>query len=432
MKITKRVADALTASERTRILWDDELPGFGLRVTPGGVRSFVLRYRNAAGRDRTHTIGRYGVHTVDQARAAARKLKVEIAGGGDPVAERGQMRNGSTVNDLLARFMIEHVERRYAETTRAMARDLVERLIRPALGSLRVEDVRRADLANLHSALHKTPRQANNVLAIASKMFSLAEVWGLRTDGSNPCRRIERYPEAARERFLSPDEVQRLGETMREAEASGLPWVVTAEGGKARHLPKEEKRRARISANALAAIRFLLLTGARRSEALDLKWSDVDFKAGLVALPRKKGGERAPHPVSAAALALLAARAQSAAGPFVFPNADDPEKPISASVLENAWQRLRAHAGLDDVRLHDLRHTVGTMAGKMGANAFLVRDVLRHANVTMTHRYVNLDADPLRALSDRIGEELSAELAGERAQVVGLDHEREKRNGRAG
>ena len=214
---------------------------------------------------------------------------------------------------------------------------------------------------------------------------------------------------------------------MREAEEFGLPWFVTAEGENARHLAKEDNRRTRINSAALAAIRFLLLTGARRSEALELRWADVDLKTGLVALPAKKGGVCAPHPVSSAALALLASRALDAAGPFVFPNAEDPEKPISVSVAENAWQRLRARAGLKDVRLHDLRHTVGTMAGNMGANAFLVRDVLRHANVTMTHRYVNADADPMRALSDRVGEALSAALAGERAQVVDLDGARGKR-----
>jgi integrase len=419
MKITKRTADAMGSDGKIRIAWDDEVKGFGLRITPAGVRSFVLRYRNAAGRDRTHTIGRYGIQTVDQARAAARRLKVEIAGGADPIAEREHMRAGATVNELLDRFLAEHAERRYSRTTLHLTRDFVRR----------IADVQRADLAKLHSSLHQTPAQANHVLAIASKAFSLAEVWGLRADGSNPCRRLERYPEIARERFLTGAEVQRLGEAMREAETLGLPWIVRARGEKARHLAGEAKRRTPINADALAAIRFLLLTGARRSEALDLKWSDVDLKGGLVALPGKKGGQRRPHPVSAAALALLAARAPGAVGEWVFPTASDPRKPLSASVLENAWQRLRAHAGLADVHLHDLRHTVGTMAGGMGANAFLVRDVLRHANVTMTHRYVNVDADPLRALSDRIGDELSAALKGDAAQVVDLEGERGKRRG---
>ena len=186
-KLTNRAADALTGGEKTRIIWDDDLSGFGLRITPAGVRSFVVRYRNAAGRDRTHTIGRYGVHTVDQARAAARKLKVEIAEGGDPVGERGHMRKGATVNDLLARYLSEHAERRYAKTTLSATKDFVERLIRPALGSLRVADVRRADLASLHSALHKTPRQANIVLAIASKLF-------LGRDLEPPPGRLESMP----------------------------------------------------------------------------------------------------------------------------------------------------------------------------------------------------------------------------------------------
>ena len=409
-RLTKRTIDAAEAGPSTRFLWCGELRGFGLRITSAAVRSFVLRYRNAAGRDRMLTIGRYGVLTVDQARDDARRLLVEVATGSDPAGEKQAFKKSASVNDLLDKYISEHVSK-LAASTQTEVKRLVDKHIRPELGKLKAVDLKRSDAERLHRAMRGTPRNANHVLALLSKACALAEIWGLREEGRNPCRGIKRFEEIHRERFLAPDELKRLGKALEEAATAGLPWVVKAKGPTARHLAKPENRRSPVNADALALVRFLLLSGARLSEGLKLRWTDVDPKAGTIGLPERKGGHRRAHPVSAAALAVVAAQPHPKGANWVFPSPSGPDKPLSKSIAENTWQRLRAHVGLDDVRLHDLRHTVGTAAGRSGANAFLVRDMLRHSNVTMTHRYVNRDIDPLRALSDRIGEELSSSLS---------------------
>ncbi len=165
----------------------------------------------------------------------------------------------------------------------------------------------------------------------------------------------------------------------------------------------------------------MLYTGARRGEIVALEWAHVDFDTGTLELPVKKGGARKRHPIGAVALELFAGINRVAGSPWVFPRPADPTRHVTVEVVENAWQRLRHRADLADVHLHDLRHTVGTYAAQTGANAFAVRNLLRHASVAMTGRYVNFDADPVRAMSDVIGERISAGLeAGASAKVVPL------------
>jgi integrase len=244
-----------------------------------------------------------------------------------------------------------------------------------------------------------------------SKAFNLAEEWGLRPENSNPCRRVRRYKENARERFLSTDELSRLGSALEDAETIGLPWRLN-DGAKGKHRAAAEKQRAKINPGALATIRLLVFTGARVSEILQLRWADVDLEGGTLALPERKGGPRRRHPVSAAAIEIIQQLPRVEGSPWTLPAPTNSDNHLSIEVVENAWQRLRAHAGLDDVRLHDLRHTVGTIAAQTGVNAFAVRDLLRHSNTAMTNRYVNRDADPIRALSTAVGERIAAALAG--------------------
>ena len=162
----------------------------------------------------------------------------------------------------------------------------------------------------------------------------------------------------------------------------------------------------------MAAIRLLLFTGARLSEILELKWEHVDFERGLMALPTRKGGARHPHPVSAMALAVLADLPREHGSPWALPAPKDAAKPLSKSVVENAWQRIREHVEIPDVQIHDLRHTMGTYASQAGVNAFQVRDLLRHANIAMTGRYANRDEDPIRSISEIVGERIAAGLEG--------------------
>lgn len=418
-KLTKREIDAIPKDAPRQILWDSELKGFGLIVLPSGVRSFLVQYRTSAGRQRRLTLGRYGVLTPDQARKAAQTALAQVTGGGDPLGAEQEHRRALSVSALLDRYLADHVMKHNATKSEANVRALINRHIRPRLGAIQAAAVTRRDIIAMQKALESTPRTANYALAILSKAFNLAELWGVRPEGSNPCSKVPRYRENARERFLSADELARLGRSMEEAESIGLPWR-PREGAKSKHLAKEANQRTKVNARVLAALRLLLYTGARLSEILELQWTHIDFERGSIALPERKGGARRSHPVSTAALEIIVALPRVDGSPFVLPAPKNPQAPLSIFVLENGWQRLRARAGLDDVRIHDLRHTVGTYASQTGMNAFGVRDLLRHQSVAITARYANRDADPIRAASEAIGARIAAGLAGASGEVVPL------------
>lgn len=409
--LTKRVIDATVPADKPVFVWDGHLKGFGLLVLPSGVKSFIVQYRNAAGRSRRQTIGRFGAFTVDEARKEAAAILVRVARGTDPLAERRAIRAAPTVADLFDRYIREHVAPHNAETTAAEVTRVVDRHLGPALGHLKVGDVSTDDVAKLHAQMRKTPRQANNVLAIASKAFSLAESWGLRPQHSNPARGIKRYKENERKRWLTETELGQIGAVIEEGCSIGLPWVVKDPASK--HLPKDMgNRRSLLNMTAVETILLLLYTGARLSEICKLPWKNVDLEAGVLMLPSYKGGELAPHPVNQAVIDLLTSlkKARGSSSPWVLPGIKDQSQPIAKEVVETAWQKIRSHAKLDDVRIHDLRHTVGTYARGLG-NAFLIRDLLRHRNLAMTNRYVGVEMDPLRSASEDIGQRITGGLS---------------------
>ncbi|MFN0262258.1 tyrosine-type recombinase/integrase [Tepidamorphus sp. 3E244] len=410
--LSKRVVDAEKADGKRRIVWDSAMPGFGLLVLPSGTKSFVLQYRNSHGRSRRMTLGRYGTMTVDQARKRARELLVDVSKDQDPVALKAKQRTAPKVDDLLDKYLTDHVERHNAPSTQAAVRDIVDRIIRPKIGKLRADAVTRSDIAKLHSGMAGTPRQANFVLSVISKAFNCAEAWGMRAEFTNPVRGIKRYKENHRDRFLNDQELARVGAVLNEAEKLGLPWAIKASEATRKHLPKDAKsRRTPVDPFVLAAIRLLLFTGARLSEVLSLEWRHVDLDARTLSLPARKGGGRALHPMNEATADILAGLLRFEGSPFVLPRVRDPQRHLAKEVVENAWQRIRHHAQVPDVRLHDLRHTVGTFAARSGGNAFLIGHLLRHANISMTSRYVNRDMDPIRALSDELGERIAAGLS---------------------
>jgi len=400
-RITKQVVDRTEPAARDVLVWDTTLKGFGLKVTVGGAKVYIVQYRLGGRGTKTKrfTIGNHGSPwTADHARDKASEILAAVALGRDPVAEhKAKMALGFTVAELADRYVSDHLETKNRPGTRREARRLVERVIKPRLGSKTVAHLSRDDVATMHHRMRGTPRQANQTLAVLSKMLSLAELWGHRPDGSNPCRHIARFEEAKRERFLSDAEVTALGQALADAATT------------ARELPQ-----------TLDAVRLLLLVGCRVGELLALRWEDVDLQAGALTIREAKAGGRV-QTIGAQCVAYLKAMHRS--GAWVIPAAA-PKKPMGIFTLEHAWRRIRAAAKLDDVRLHDLRHTHGTFAGQTGANAYLVRDALGHKTISMTGRYVNRDADPLRILADKVGERISAALgagaAGKTAEVVKL------------
>jgi len=211
IKLTKRSVESLTPAAAPVVWYDDKLAGFGVRVMPSGRRSYFVQYRNKHRRSRWFTIGAHGKVTADAARTMAQRILQTVAvDGSDPSGEREAFRAAPTVNDLLDRYIAEHVEQRNRPATRASFKGIVERNIRPALGQLKVAAVTRQDMHRFHAARAEAPRQANLILAVCSKAFSLAEIWEMRPEGTNPCSKVERYPENHRERFLSAEELGRL------------------------------------------------------------------------------------------------------------------------------------------------------------------------------------------------------------------------------
>ena len=254
---------AIRAMQMGSRLWDQgtgAAPGFHARRQNGAAITYLLKY-HIHGKARWHTIGRHGAPwTPETARAEARRLLGAVASGADPAAERNARKSEPTVADLARRFIAEHAETKCKPGTAKEYRRQFETNILPALGSKRVADVTRADVAKLHHARRGTPTDANRTLGLLSVLFNWAERIGERPDGSNPCRHAERFPQRRRERFLSADELARLGDTLAAYE--GSPYHV-------------------------ATIKLLIFTGARLGEVLGLRWEWIDFGRCCAREPRK-------------------------------------------------------------------------------------------------------------------------------------------------
>ena len=284
MKLTKRTVDALTYDRKSggKYAWDDDLAGFGVRVYPTGRKSFVVGYR-ADGRQRFHTLGRFGEMTVHEARTRALEVLASVRRGDDPSGDRIAYQQSPTMKDLAERYMREHARPRKKPLGVENDARVWRKHVLPRLGKKKVADVTRADVFQLHAQMgEKTPIQANRTLAVLSKAFNLCEIWGWRPDGSNPVRHVPRFPENRRERFLSEAELLRLAEALNEVERLRL----------------EEPA-------SIAAIRLILLTGCRYGEIKGLRWSEVDFQRRCLRLADSKTGRKTVY-LNSAALQILA------------------------------------------------------------------------------------------------------------------------------
>ncbi len=303
----------------------------------------------------------------------------------DLAAKRDSDRQAITVKELAERFDAEHVAVRVKESTAKGYRRLLKLTILPALGRHRVTEVTRADVAKLHHDQRHIPYEANRCLEVISKMFSLAEMWGLRPDGSNPRKHIKKYAEEKRERFLSPAELKRVGEVLREMESEGIEL-----------------------ASAIAATRMLILTGCRLSEIMTLKWEHVDLAGKALRLPDSKTGAKVVH-LGQAAFDLLMKIERIGKNPWVIvgikPNA-------RLTDLQPFWQRVRARAGLKDARIHDLRHTFASTAVASGQGLPMIGKLLGHTQVQTTARYAHLATDPVKLAANSISNQLAEMMVG--------------------
>ncbi len=388
-RLSKRSVDGAEPAEKPRFVWDAALPGFGLLVHPSGRKVYVVQYRNAEGRSRRLSLGSHGVLTPEQARRIAAGELAAARAGQDPAAERQKARRSLTVADLVARYIEEHLPTKKATSAREDRRMLRKHVL-PALGKRRLGDVRQGDVARLHLALRATPVMANRVLFLVSTLFNLAERWGLRGEGTNPCRHVPSFREQKRERFLNDAELGRLGEALAEVER------------------EKDSNKA-----ALAAIRLLVLTGARRGEVLRLRWEDVDLGRRVLRLPDSKTGAKVIL-LDDAAAALLAGLPRK--GRWVFPSRTHAGLPLRD--IRKTWWRVLARGELPGLRLHDLRHTHASVGAASGLSLQLIGSLLGHRRAATTERYAHLVDDAQRAAASVVQGRIAAALAGQQPAKV--------------
>ena len=390
MLTEKRIRDAKPEA-KTRILWDGRTPGFGVRVTPAGAKSYILNYR-VAGRERRATLARFSELSLRAARErAGRELAAIRAGESDPLERQRGARNAPTVADGLDRFFGEFAPERVrlGRMTPKTIREYgyaAKRYIRPGLGALKVVDVSRQHVERLVSKL--PPTQRNRVLALTSRLFNQFERWEWRPQFTNPARGIERARETPRDRTLSTAELAALSRALDQL---------------------DERFPA-----SVAAIRVAAVTGLRIGEVLAIQWEHVDFESGRLTMPQTKTGRRL-HDLPASALAVLADIPRL--GPFAFTT--NGKVPVTYHTAHVNFRSAAKLAGLPDVRQHDLRRTVMTAAARAGVGTHILRDLLGHRSTAMADRYIRNVGAPVREAREKIGAEIAAAMAGQNDRAGG-------------
>jgi len=399
-RLTKRLVEGVPPDTRDTIVWDTEVKGFGLKVTPTGKRVYFLYYRNADDYERRPKIGLHGLVTCDQARLKAQLWLGEVAAGKDPSEEKQARRRAVTVTELCDQFMEEHGKRRLKPLTYAGYQGCVENHIKPLLGSIKIDRLTQTDVERMMRQVEdghtrkvvRIAKQrwskvrggkgvANRSLGVLSKMFNFAESRDLRARGTNPVRHVQRNPENPRERFLSNKEFGRLARTLGQLDAGG-----------------EEDWRI------LALLRMYLYTGLRRTEVLTLQWSFVDFDERCLRLPDTKTGRKLTY-LGSAAVDLLKSLPRLEGNAYVFPGDVEGGHFIA---INKAWYRIRKLADLNDVTLHDLRRSWGSVGARGGMSLLMIGKAMGHKTTKATEIYARISDDARRdateAIASRIAE----------------------------
>lgn len=378
LKLTKTAAESAAPESKDYELRDTTTPGFLLKVTPAGRKMFMVAYTAANGQRRKPAIGRFGEITVEQARAIAQDWLAQVRRGGDPSAERSAARQAPTMKELCARFISDYSIPRNKPSTVKGNRVNINAHIIPALGSKKVAEVTRTDVAKLIGDMDHTPTAANHVLACLRKMFGMAEVWGYRPDGTNPTRHIPKYPQRGRTRLITNAELRRLFAYLDRADVEGLehPFLTLA-------------------------IRLQFAFAARRSEILNLEWEWIDFENRRVVWPDSKTGGMS-KPLSVEAAELLANAPLLEDSPFVVPSIFDPQRPMPEHTYSAGWRRILERAGVPHCGTHAIRHRSATDIANSGVPVKVGMALTAHKTVTMFMRYVHVEDDPIRAAAEAV------------------------------
>ncbi|MDE0280337.1 MAG: tyrosine-type recombinase/integrase [Gammaproteobacteria bacterium] len=379
VKLTKRTVDSLCVSSGDTVFWDRDLPGFGVRVYASGRKVWCVQARPPRGRPRRVRLGGLGDLTPDQARGEAAAVIDRIRQGLPMEPEAPE----PTVSDLAERYLESHVRVNCKPATVVHFSRAVKLHIVPALGHLPLSELERSHAFGLHGSLRDRPVLANRVMDVLSAMFRLAVAWGMTPPRRNPCGTVRRYRENPRERFLSPDEYRRLGVVLRKAEAEGAVFPPV-----------------------IFAIRLLLLTGCRRNEVLALRWDDIDRSSGEVRIREGKTGPRSV-PLTPAVERVLESIPREEGSPWVIAG-KYPKSHLKE--LNRAWLGIRKQAKLEDVRLHDLRHSWASRGLALGEGLSVIGKLLGHSNITTTARYAHLMRDAEKASAAKVGGSIGSDL----------------------
>ncbi len=408
VRLTKRAIDQAKPLPKPYFVWDGELKGFGARIDPGGAKTFAVRYRprvhGAPSPKRFITIGRYGVLTVDEARNRAKEILGAVATGEDPAADLALKRAASTFKEIADLFLREHVGPKRKMSTAQDYESLLTTYAIPALGNRKAEAVTRAEVARLHGQIGDRPYQANRLLAVIGSLYTFAERRGLVPENCNPARRIEKFPEDRRERFLTPGELERLGVAIREGETVGIAWRDDSGAPKSKHLAKEENRRTLLSPDAAAALRLLIFTGARLREILHLRWEHVDLGRGLLLLPELEDWAEndSVEPPCPRDFECACAR-------WLVRHQRHPSRPAAHRSQEALVGRVSGRGARRRSVARPPAHVcVDWRGGKSGLP--IVGKLLGHSQPQTTARYAHLDADPLLRAANLIGERIESAM----------------------
>jgi integrase len=390
IKLTKSAADAATFGAKEYELRDTVVPGFLLKVTPAGGKIFMVQYRTNAGRRRKPAIGRFGELTVEQARLIAQDWLADVRKGKDPSAEKTAARDAPSVKELCAKFIEDYSKPKNRPRTVKSNQGYIDRNIIPELGALKVREVTRSHVSNLITRMKKTAVTANRVLSCLRKMFNMAEVWGFRDDGTNPCRHIPKYPESGKTRLITDDEMVRLFDYLDRADAEGLEHPFITLG-----------------------IRLQFAFAARMSEIISMEWDWVDFVNRRVVWPDSKTGEIS-KPLSQDVFVLLSNAPRLEGSPYVVPSIFNPERPMSQNTYINGWKRILVRARIPHVGTHGIRHRATTEIANSGVPVKVGMQLTAHKTVTQFMRYVHTEDDAVRAAAETVAARRRAVRSGQR------------------
>jgi integrase len=398
-RLTKSVVDALVQEAKDYVVWDRDLKGFGLKVTPTGKKIYFAYYRTLSGQQRKPAIGKHGKVTAEEARQIAKRWIAASIAGQDISGERQEARAAPLVRELAEKYLAEYAAcfkkpRSYQSDKSNLANHVL-----PLIGTKKVAEVTRADIEAVKTAIRegKTamrrrakyrgrsvtiggPGAANRTISLLSKMMGCAVDWGMRSD--NPALRIKKYPERRKDRFLDSDEICRLVRAFRTAEEQGTE-----------------------TAHVIACLRLLLFTGLRLGEVRDMQWGDLDLNRGTLRIHDSKTGARTV-PLNSQATSLLLKHQITKNGPYVIQSATGAGRPA----LGKPWQRIRKLAGIDDsANIHCLRHTFASWAVMGGLSLAQTGALLGHKSSQTTLRYADHLTEAVREYSQRTANLIAAE-----------------------